>query len=300
MKITDIFKTNAKTFSFEFFAAKDIPQALGLGASIGQLMRINPSFVSVTYGAGGSSQAFSFELADYLQNNIGFVTMAHYTCVNARREKAQSDFAALRKKGIENLMLLRGDPPTGTPAVDYGKDGFRYALDLVTVVDKKDFAIGVAGYPETHPEAESPERDIAHLKAKLDAGGDFVITQMFFDNAYYFDYVKRAENAGVRARIIPGIMPLTSAKQIERFKEKSGAHIPETTIDALLRHEGNANKMYQAGIDIAAEQCRELLACGAPGLHFYTLNKSNATIDIYDTLMMGKRAGIGAELKRID
>lgn len=286
MKIRDIFEKEKRTFSFEFFPPKDYSSAIALGISVGQLIDLKPSFISVTYGAGGSTQENSFSLLDILQNRAGLTCMAHYTCVNARKEKIDEDLKYLYEHNIENLMLLRGDPPKGHSREEFDTgEGFNYANDLVEYVNKQGkFGIGVAGYPETHPDAPSPEEDINNLKKKVDAGGDFIVTQMFFRNEDYFDYVERVKAAGISARVIPGIMPVTNYKQIQKFAEISGNEIPKFLKDKFEPIQNDTKKMYEVGIEHAVEQCSELLKGGAPGLHFYTLNKSRATIDIYSSL----------------
>ena len=211
MKITDIFKQQPRTFSFEFFPPKDEISAVDFGINVGQLMKLNPSFVSVTYGAGGSSQERTFALVGYLQQKIGLQTMAHYTCVGASKEKIIADIQFLQTMGIENLMLLRGDPPKDAVAFEPHPGGFAYAGDMVAFIRAAgfDFCIGGGAYPEKHRESASMAEDIAHLKKKIDAGASFLLTQLFFDNAGYFRFVEQCRTAGIDCRIIPGILPKT-------------------------------------------------------------------------------------------
>lgn len=284
MKISDIFKTQSKTFSFEFFPSKDYASTMALGINIGQLMHLSPSFISVTYGAGGSTQDMSFDLLDYIQNGIGITSMAHYTCVGATTERVTNDLNHLYERNIHNLMLLRGDPPKDAPEKAYTGE-FRYASDLVRFAHEQErFSIGVAGYPEKHQEAETLDGDIDYLAKKVALGADFIVTQMFFDNEYYYTFVKKARAAGVTCRIIPGVMPITNFKQIARFAKISGSHISDEIIEKFRPYQDDKKKMYQIGIDLAILQYRELLENGAPGLHFYTLNKSHATTDIYESI----------------
>ena len=286
MKISDIFKTQSRTYSFEFFPPKDEVSAVDFGINIGQLARLNPSFVTVTYGAGGSTQERTFALVDFLQNKIEMNTMAHYTCVNASRDKVAADLDYLKQIGIENLMLLRGDPPKGQGKFVPHPNGFAYSSELVTFVKQQyPFCIGGASYIEKHPEADSLDADIQNLKRKVDAGADFLITQMFFINDNYFEFVRKVRTAGINCRIIPGIIPITSFGQIKRFGDMSGGVIPEGLIHQMEPYKDNADKIYQIGMDYAIQQCRDLLVLGAPGLHFYTLNKSRATVEIFETLM---------------
>lgn len=286
MKITDIFKLQKKTFSFEFFPPKNYSSILELGINIGQLIKLSPSFVSVTYGAGGTTQGLSFDLIDYIQNKIGLTAMAHYTCINASHEKVESDLEILYNNNILNLMLLRGDLPSkGFKGLN---QEFQHASDLITLAKAKNrYCIGAAGYPEKHPESHDFEVDLKWLKNKVDQGADFIITQMFFDNDHYFNFVDKARQMGITTRIIPGIMPITNFKQIRKFSEMCGATIPERIVNALepIQHEIAA--VYDEGVYFAIEQCIDLLKRGAPGLHFYTLNKSRATVDIFSSLPHG-------------
>jgi methylenetetrahydrofolate reductase (NADPH) len=249
-------------------------------------MKLTPSFVSVTYGAGGTTQDLSFDLIDYIQNKIGLTAMAHYTCINASRDKVESDMDLLYGKNILNLMLLRGDlPAKGFKGLN---QEFQHASDLIALAKAKNrFCIGAAGYPEKHPESLDSNTDLKWLKYKVDHGADFIITQMFFDNDHYFNFVDKARQLGITTRIILGIMPITNFNQIRKFSEMCGASIPEKIITALepIQHERTA--LYKVGVEFAIEQCIDLLKRGAPGLHFYTLNKSRATVDIFSSLPHG-------------
>jgi methylenetetrahydrofolate reductase (NADPH) len=285
MKITELFNRTERTFSFEFFPPKDEISAVDFGINVGQLLKLDPSFVSVTYGAGGSSQERTFALVNYLQNSIGMTTMAHYTCVNATHDKVISDIGYLKSIGIENLMLLRGDPPKGATSA-FGKDSsFQHASDLISIArSMHPFSIGAAAYPEKHPEAQTLKEDLDNLLRKYEAGADFLLTQLFFDNEAYYKYVTLARKKGIHCRIIPGIIPITSCKQIRKFMDMTGALVPETLTEKIETYADNPEKIYQAGLDFALKQCIDLLEWGAPGIHFYTLNKSRATIEIYETL----------------
>jgi methylenetetrahydrofolate reductase (NADPH) len=285
VKIIDIINKGEPSFSFEFFPPKNYSSILELGINVGQLMKLSPSFISVTYGAGGSTQDASFNLIDYINNKIGLVTMAHYTCVNATKETVAKDLDHFQDINIENLILLRGDPPKGeTKFINHSGD-FQYASDLIEFTSKrKQFCIAAAGYPESHPESESMEHDIKNLKYKVDKGVNFLVTQLFFDNDYYFDFVGRARKAGIKIPIIPGIMPITNFKQIKRFTDMCGANIPQQLVSKLEPYQDNLAKTYEIGVEFSINQCRELLARGVPGLHFYTLNKSRATVDIYSSI----------------
>jgi len=285
MKIKDLFKTNKRTFSFEFFPPKDEISAVDFGINVGQLLKLNPSFVSVTYGAGGSNQERTFGLVDYLQNKIGLNTMAHYTCVGSAMEKVRNDMVLLQKLNIENLMLLRGDPPKGSDHFIAPENGFSHASDLITFVKKNfSFSIGAAAYPEKHPESDTAENDLKNLNAKFNAGADFLVSQLFFDNAAFFRFVEDARKAGINCRIIPGIIPVTGFKQIKRYVEMTSATFPPELLDKLETNQDNPEKIYQIGIDHAIKQCIDLLEHSAPGLHFYTLNKSRAAVEVFESL----------------
>jgi methylenetetrahydrofolate reductase (NADPH) len=287
MKISDIFEQRERTFSFEFFPPKDEISAVDFGVNVGQLMKLSPSFVSVTYGAGGSNSERTFALVDYLQNKIGLTVMAHYTCVGASKSKVLEDINYLKSKNVDNLMLLRGDPQKGTSDFVPHPDGFAHASELIEKVStefKNAFTIGAGCYPEKHPEAETLEQDIFYLKEKTDAGADFLIAQLFFDNRIYFDFVEKVREAGIRCRVIPGIIPITSYSQIDRFFKLSSSKIPDILMDKFETAKDNPKRILRIGVDYAIEQCRDLIAGGAPGIHFYTLNKSNATVEIFETI----------------
>jgi methylenetetrahydrofolate reductase (NADPH) len=285
MKIKDLFKTSPRTFSFEFFPPKDEIAAVDFGINVGQLLKLNPSFVSVTYGAGGSSQERTFVLVDYLQNKIGLNTMAHYTCVGAAMEKIRDDMSLLRQLNIENLMLLRGDPPRGSQQFIAPENGFSHASDLIAFVKGNfSFSVGAAAYPEKHPESDTRENDLKNLYVKFKAGADFLVTQFFFDNTAFYRFADLALKAGITCRIIPGIIPVTGYKQIKRYAEMTSATFPPELLDKLESNQDNPDKIYQIGIDHAIKQCIDLLEKGAPGLHFYTLNKSRAAVEVFESL----------------
>ncbi|MFP4605467.1 MAG: methylenetetrahydrofolate reductase [NAD(P)H] [Bacteroidota bacterium] len=285
MKITDIFKKQERTFSFEFFPPKTYLTAVKFGINAGQLMKLSPSYVTVTYGAGGGTQSKTFDLVYLFHNQLEFNCMAHYTCVNATREKIAYDMRTLQDMGIENVMLLRGDQPKDQPAAFPNKDGFNYGSDLVKFVSENyDFCIGAGAYPEKHKEAPSFDKDLENLKRKVEYGADFLVTQMFFHNRYYWEFMDKVRGKGINTRIIPGIIPITNYKQIKKFAELSGANIPERLKKKMEPYQDNSDEVYKIGLDYAVEQAQDLLKNGAPGLHIYTLNKSRAAIDLYESL----------------
>lgn len=282
MKIRDILARDKRTFSFEFFPPKTPEGEAALFRTIAELKPLSPSFVSVTYGALGNTRGKTFEIVARIKKEYGIEAMAHLTCVASTREEMRGILAELKAKGIENTLALRGDPPQGTTEFVKPENGFGFAGELVEEIKKfGGFSIGVAGFPEKHPRSPDVKSDIFYLKKKVDAGADFVLTQLFFDNALYFEYVKQARAAGVTVPIIPGIMPITDFKQLDKFIAMCGATIPAKVRTELNPIQDDLDAVYRYGVDYATRQCQELLDKGAPGLHFYTLNKSRATRDIY-------------------
>jgi len=295
MKIQELFGKDELVFSFEFFPPKDDAGANSLFQTIETLKGLNPSFVSVTYGAGGSTRRKTIEITERIKREIRIEAMAHLTCVGHSRGEIFALLEELETAGIENIMTLRGDPPKGETNFVAHPDGFQYASELVKFIrSQKSFCLGVAGYPEVHPEALSKEEDLANLKRKVEAGGQFVVTQLFFESKYYFDLVKRAEATGIHVPIVPGIMPITNVAQIKRFTQMCGAKIPPGLMTELEAVEGNTEAVIQVGIRHATNQCEALLRGGAPGIHFYTLNKSLAT----RTIFLNLKARLGT-LKRV-
>jgi methylenetetrahydrofolate reductase (NADPH) len=286
MRIGDLLQTGGPVFSFEFFPPKTEVGEQNLFRTIERLGELHPSFVSVTYGAGGSTRQKTVELVRRIKHDLGIEAMAHLTCVGAGRHEIESVLEQLAANGIENLLALRGDPPADQPLFVQPADGFRFASELVRFIRGRGcppFSLGGACYPEGHIECRDLALDLAHLKIKVDAGVDFLITQLFFDTADYFALVARARARGITVPIIPGIMPVTNVAQIERFTLMCGARIPAPLHDRL--HAAPNDEAVRAiGIDHATTQCRELLAGGAPGIHFYTLNQSPATRAVFERL----------------
>jgi methylenetetrahydrofolate reductase (NADPH) len=281
MRISEILARRHPVFSFEFFPPKDAAAAQALLEVIHNLKELHPDFVSVTYGAGGSTRTKTLELVARIKLETGLEPMAHLTCVGHSRREIRSILDDLAARGIENILALRGDPPRGDTRFRPRPDGFRYANELAEEVAKSGrFCFGVAGYPEKHIEAPSLEEDLRNLKRKVDTGASFVITQLFFQNDCYFDFVARARAIGIRCPVIPGIMPVTNFAQIQRFATLCGASLPSTLVAELEPVQSDPEAVTRVGIRFAAAQCRELLHRGAPGIHFYTLNKSRATREI--------------------
>jgi methylenetetrahydrofolate reductase (NADPH) len=282
MRICDCFATGQPVFSFEFFPPKTESGLRGLYAAIEELALLRPSFVSVTYGAGGSTRELTVDLVSRIKHEIGIEAMAHLTCVGHSAADLGAILDRLRDRGIENVLALRGDPPRGESEFVRPADGFGYAHELVRFIRARyNFCLGGAGYPECHVECADAEADLAHLKQKVDAGLDFVITQLFFDPDPYFRFVERARARGIQQPIVPGIMPVTNVSQLERFTSMCGASIPPALRRRLDRVRDDEPGVIAAGIEWATDQCRALLGGGAPGVHFYTLNRSLSTRMVY-------------------
>lgn len=285
MKIIEMFQPKKPLISFEFFPPKSPKGMEQLQDALAQLKELSPSYVSMTYGAGGSTREKTIELVSLIKHKIRLETMAHLTCVGHTREELTGIIKEFEKAGIENIMALRGDPPKGETEFQATKGGFHYASELVKLIrDRFDFCLGVAGYPEKHIEASSMEKDLQHLKQKITAGGDFIVTQLFFDNADYFSFVDRARALGIKAPIVAGIMPIKDSDQIKRFASMCGARIPDGLLKKLEAAGGDREKVVQIGIEHAISQCEDLIQKGVPGIHFYTLNNSHSTRKIFEQL----------------
>jgi methylenetetrahydrofolate reductase (NADPH) len=294
MRIRDLFgNPNRHVFSFEFFPPKSEAGVATLERTIRELGELAPSFVSVTYGAGGSTRERTVEIVSRIQREAGLCAMAHLTCVGAGRQEIAAVLDRLVDEGIENIMALRGDPPEGQTSFERHADGFGYASDLIAFIRDRfgdRLSIGGAAYPELHVETRDAVREMKNLRTKVDAGADFIITQLFFDNAFYFDFVTRARAAGITVPIVPGIMPIRNVAQIERFTKLCGATIPAALFAELDRRRDDAEAVAQLGVAQATAQCVELLHEGAPGIHFYTLNQSPATRVILTALKTARLA----------
>jgi methylenetetrahydrofolate reductase (NADPH) len=282
VRVRDMHGRGWPVFSFEFFPPKTDEGARALMVTVADLQEAwKPDFVSVTYGAGGSTRDRTLEVVTRIQLELGINTMAHLTCSGSSRAEIASIVDRLVEDGIENILALRGDPPKGEEAFRVRSDGFAHATDLIEFLGTHAaVSIGGACYPENHIESTSAEEDMRWTKLKVDKGASFLISQLFFDNAKYFDFVKRARAAGIKVPIIPGIMPITNVAQVERFTQMCGASIPADLRARLERVKDDPALVMATGIEHAIRQCRKLLEGGAPGLHFYTLNKSHATRSI--------------------
>jgi methylenetetrahydrofolate reductase (NADPH) len=266
-------------FSFEFFPPKDASSVSELLATVADLKEaLAPDFVSVTNGAGGSTRARTLETVTRIQAELDVTAMAHLTCVNVDESELCEEVGSLIGQGIENLLALRGDPPKGQASFEPKPGGFAHATDLIRYLeDNYQVDIGAACYPEKHVESPSAEQDLQWTRVKCDHGALFLITQLFFDVRDYFAFVDRARAARIRVPIVPGIMPITNVAQVERFTRMCGARIPDELAERLSKVKHDPAAVMATGIEHAIKQCRGLLEGGAPGLHFYTLNKSWAT-----------------------
>ena len=285
MRISEALATQRPFFSFEFFPPKDDDGSRRLFETIEALQPLRPAFVSITYGAGGSSRARTVALAKEIQQQIGLTVVAHVTCVGASRAELRALFDDLARAGIENVLALRGDPPAGTD-FEVAPDGFAHASDLIAVLKRSyGFCIGAACYPEKHPQARDAREDLEYLLLKQSVGAEFFVSQLFFDNQRFFEFAKRARAAGVTAPILPGIMPITNFGQIERFVAICGATIPPKLRVEMEGRKGDAKAVEDLGVAYASMQVLGLLQGGVPGVHFYTLNRSPATRAIVSAIV---------------
>ena len=288
MRIDRLFQESADpVFSFEFFPPKTEAGEQNLQRALGELRALEPHYVSVTYGAGGSTREKTIDIVSRIKGDYGMEAMAHLTCVNATTDELRRTLDQMRDAGVENVLALRGDPPQGQDRWTKTEGGLEFSHELVAILrEDYDFAIGAAAFPETHIHATSAEDDLRYLKAKVDAGAQFLITQMFFDNAYYFDFVERAQAIGIDVPIIPGVMPILSSDGIKRMTELSAAKLPDGLVRELDARRGDDEAVAELGVAYATLQSAELLAGGAPGIHFLTLNRSPATRAILSALKL--------------
>lgn len=293
MHITELLPSGRPSFSFEFFPPKTAKAADDLFETIVELEKCQPSFVSVTYGAGGSTRDLTHALVTRIKKDTGMSPVPHLTCVGHTRDEILEILQRYAAVGVGNILALRGDPPRGVDDYDHGADHYTYAIDLVNEIREfeghphdKGFGIGVAGFPEGHPSTPNRLAEMDHLKAKCDAGADYICTQLFFDNAEFHDFRERCQLVGIEAPIIAGIMPITSLSSMKRMAELSGGtKFPARLIKLLQKHQDNPEDVAKAGIDFATEQCLDLVDNKIAGLHYYTLNKSDATLTIHNRVL---------------
>ncbi|HEY7117180.1 MAG TPA: methylenetetrahydrofolate reductase [NAD(P)H] [Tepidisphaeraceae bacterium] len=288
MRIDRLFNLGLPTISFEFFPPKNEAGWAQLYQAIGELHALKPSYVSVTYGAGGSTRAKTLELTSRIQNELKIRSMAHLTCVGHTADEIGRILDDLWAAGIHNVLALRGDPPAGQTTFVATQGGFANADALVHFIRNRqggqEVCVGVAGYPEGHPQCLNLTRDMEHLQRKADNGADFVVTQLFFDNADFYRFRDRARSMGIKVPIVAGIMPILNVGQIKRFVSMCGSKIPHPLLTRLEALESDPEAVHSAGVDYATAQCKDLLANGCEGIHFYTLNRSKATVQIVKAL----------------
>ncbi len=284
--ISHLLATRKPIRSVEFFPPRDEPGWEQFCATAKELVAIEPDFVSITYGAGGSTRSRTARAARFLKDELKLLVMPHLTCVGATRDEIRGVVDEFYRDGFRNIMALRGDPPQGETEFVPVRDGLRFGADLVGLLNEAypDICVGVGGYPEKHPEAPDMETDIRNLKAKVDRGADFVTTQLFFDNSDYFAFVERCRQAGISVPIVPGIMPVLSYKQIRRFTEMCGARLPAPLLQKLQAAQDDPEQVQAIGIEWAANQIAGLVQGGAPGYHLYILNRSGPALALVDRI----------------
>lgn len=301
MHIRDILNDSKPSLSFEFFPPRTAASWEDLYQAIRELEPLQPTFVSVTYGAGGGTRELTHDLVVRIKQTTSIPPIPHLTCVGHREHEVTEILERYAAAGVSNILALRGDPPKDQPGYDWSESDFRHAADLVRFIrkfndagshpDPRGFGIGVAGFPEGHPATPNRVDELDFMKAKVDAGADYICTQLFFDNHDFLDYRDRCELAGIRVPMIAGVMPVTSLSGMKRMAElAAGARYPAKLMRALDRAKSNPEAVERVGIHYAAEQCAGLLNAGVDGIHFYTLNKSHATREIYHSLGLGATA----------
>lgn len=286
-KITDIFKEKERTFSFEFFPPKSSKGISKLYETVAELNKLAPDFVSVTYGAGGSSRGATMDICAEIQKRFDLAVMHHFTCVGHSQTELRDIIGKMKTNNIKNILALRGDEPKGIEGWAPAPDELKYCyqlIDLIREIGKDFFSIGVAGFPEAHINCPDKETDTKYLKLKIDHGGEFIVTQLFFDNAVYSEYLGRLKDAGVHVRVLPGILPITSYEGLLKFCGICGATITEEVHSIFKPLQADEEATRKAGIEFAVRQCRDLLERGAPGLHFFTLNKVEPAREIWRRL----------------
>jgi methylenetetrahydrofolate reductase (NADH) len=305
MHIQDIFQQSSPTFSFEFFPPKTPESSDRLYHAIRELEPLKPSFVSVTYGAGGSTRGLTHDLVVRTKLELNITTVPHLTCVCHSEQDIRAVLERYADHGISNILALGGDPPSGLPGYNKADDAFQHAADLVRFIKSfnsegihpdpggRGFGIGVAGFPEGHPGTPNRLLEMDHLKQKVDAGADYICTQLFFDNHDFYDFRERCKLAGINIPIIAGIMPITSAKGMRRMAELSaGSRYPAPLLRSIQRAGDDPDAIKRVGIHWATEQCRDLLDHDVAGIHFYTLNQSDATRQIFQNLGASDTGGL--------
>ena len=290
MRLDQLYRGQAPDLSIELFPPKAPEATESLFATVERLKRLKPAFFSMTYGAAGSTRGRTLALCDRLKNRAGVETMCHLTVIGQSKEEVRENLRQLKGMGIYNMIALRGDPPAGDPTFRPHPDGFQTSVELIEEAHKDPwFAIAVSGFPEVHQEAKTRAADIAYLKRKVDAGGCVVLTQLFFDNAYFFEFLEHVRKAGITVPVVPGILPILSVTQARRFTQLCGSTIPPAVARELAKYESDDEGAMQYGIELATRMCAELLKAGAPGLHVYALNRARSVEAICHSLGLPRR-----------
>ncbi len=292
MRVAEAYQPGKFGLSFELFPPKSPASEEELFRHLVDLLAFEPSYVTCTYGAGGSTQTKTLEVVERVRREFGCPVASHLTCVGATADELRDYLRDAWSRGVTNIVALRGDPPRGETQFQATAGGFRYANELVTMIHSEfpQFGIAVAGYPETHQEAASPEADLDNLRRKVDAGADVVITQLFYDNADFFRFRDRCNRAGIRVPIVPGVLPVTNLAQIRRITSLCGARLPESFVAALAERDDRPEEQFEVGVEFATAQVQGLLDQEVPGVHFYVLNKSPATCRVLRSVVRGNLA----------
>ncbi len=286
MKIIDLLKAGKSAVSFEVFPPKTQTSFESVKQATQEIAKLSPSFMSVTYGAGGGTSKYTLEIAKNIKERYGVPTLAHLTCVSSTRQTVKERIEDIKAAGIQNVMALRGDIPAELEGADRSGWDYRHAIDLIRELKEADadFCVGCACYPEIHPESANQAEDIKHLKEKVDAGCDFMVTQMFFDNNLLYNFLYKIREAGITVPVIPGIMPITNAKQVERAISLSGSFMPQRFKSLVDKFGSDPDAMKQAGIAYATDQIIDLFANGITDVHVYSMNKPDVAEKIKDNL----------------
>ena len=286
MKISEILKSNRRSLSFEVFPPKTASAFDSIKAATEEIALLSPAFMSVTYGAGGGTSRYTVEIAENIEKKYSLPTLAHLTCVSSTRETIKRQIEDMKSAGIHNVMALRGDIPEELLGQDRNAWDYRYAFELVREIRESagDFCIGGACYPEIHPESASRQEDLLRLREKVDAGCDFLTTQMFFDNDLYYRFLEEARREGIYVPIIPGVMPITGVNQVERAIKLSGSYMPEKFLKMVKKYGSDPESMARAGIEYSTEQIINLFENGATNIHVYTMNKPDVARKIKNNL----------------
>jgi methylenetetrahydrofolate reductase (NADPH) len=290
MNLRDAYGPGKFGLSFELFPPKTETSETELFHHVGRLTEFRPDFITCTYGAGGSTRAKTLDVIDRVRRQFGTSTASHLTCVGLKVEELRDYLVEAGKRGVENIVALRGDPPKGESQFRAVDGGLRYANELVGLIRAEfpHYGIAVAGYPEKHLEAPSHDVDLANLKRKVDAGADVVVTQLFYNNADFFRFRDRCRAVGIEVPIVPGVLPVTNLSQIKRITSLCGAKLPDSFVAALDAAGDSVEGQFEAGVEFAVRQVRELVDAGVPGLHFYVLNKSPATCRVLEAMKLAR------------